>query len=256
MKSGTSTTPGGRTVDFGYEHVPVAEKAARVRGVFDAVAGKYDLMNDLMSGGLHRLWKRFALSQTGLRPGMRALDVAAGTCDLGAGLARQVGAGGLAVLTDVNRAMLLRGRDRLLDEGIFGNVAFAIADAERLPFPDASFDCLTIAFGLRNVTDKPAALASMRRVLRPGGRLLVLEFSKPRGEALRAAYDAWSFNVLPALGRMVADDEASYRYLAESIRMHPDQETLAAMMRNAGLEDVRFHNLAGGIVALHVGCVY
>ncbi|MGQ0429383.1 MAG: class I SAM-dependent methyltransferase [Gammaproteobacteria bacterium] len=256
MKSGTSTTPGGRTVDFGYEQVPVAEKAARVRGVFDAVARKYDLMNDLMSGGLHRLWKRFALSQTGLRPGMRALDVAAGTCDLGAGLARQVGREGLAVLTDVNREMLSRGRDRLLDQGLFGSVCFAIADAERLPFRDASFDCVTIAFGLRNVTDKAVALASMRRVLRPGGRLLVLEFSKPRGEALRAAYDTYSFNVLPALGRMVADDEASYRYLAESIRMHPDQETLAAMMNGAGLEDVRFHNLAGGIVALHVGCVF
>jgi demethylmenaquinone methyltransferase/2-methoxy-6-polyprenyl-1,4-benzoquinol methylase len=254
MKSGTSETPG--TVDFGYQQVPAAEKAARVRGVFDSVAGKYDLMNDLMSGGLHRLWKRFALSQTGLQPGLRALDVAAGTCDLGAGLARQVGSSGLAVLTDINREMLARGRDRLLDEGVFGNVAFVIADAERLPFADASFDCVTIGFGLRNVTDKPAALASMRRVLRPGGRLLVLEFSKPRGEVLRSAYDAWSFNVLPALGRMVANDEASYRYLAESIRMHPDQQALAAMMRDAGLEDVRFHNLAGGIVALHVGCVY
>jgi demethylmenaquinone methyltransferase/2-methoxy-6-polyprenyl-1,4-benzoquinol methylase len=254
MKSGTSETPG--TVDFGYQQVPAAEKAARVRGVFDSVAGKYDLMNDLMSGGLHRLWKRFALSQTGLQPGMRALDVAAGTCDLGAGLARQVGSSGLAVLTDINREMLARGRDRLLDEGVFGNVAFVIADAERLPFADASFDCVTIGFGLRNVTDKPAALASMRRVLRPGGRLLVLEFSKPRGEVLRSAYDAWSFNALPALGRMVANDEASYRYLAESIRMHPDQQALAAMMRDAGLEDVRFHNLAGGIVALHVGCVY
>jgi demethylmenaquinone methyltransferase/2-methoxy-6-polyprenyl-1,4-benzoquinol methylase len=254
MKSGTSETSG--TVDFGYEQVPVAEKAARVRGVFDSVAAKYDLMNDLMSGGLHRLWKRFALSQTGLRPGMRALDVAAGTCDLGAGLARQVGREGLVVVSDINREMLARGRDRLLDQGIAGNVRFVIADAERLPFPDASFDCVTIAFGLRNVTDKPAALASMRRVLRPGGRLLVLEFSKPRGEVLRSAYDAYSFKVLPVLGRMVANDEASYRYLAESIRMHPDQETLAAMMKDAGLENLRFHNLAGGIVALHVGCVY
>jgi demethylmenaquinone methyltransferase/2-methoxy-6-polyprenyl-1,4-benzoquinol methylase len=254
MKSGTSGSTG--TVDFGYEQVPAAKKAARVRGVFDSVAGKYDLMNDLMSAGLHRLWKRFALSQTGLRPGMRALDVAAGTCDLGIGLAQQVGDKGLAVLTDINREMLARGRDRLLDEGVFGNVAFVIADAERLPFADASFDCVTIGFGLRNVTDKPAALASMRRVLRPGGRLLVLEFSRPRREALRSAYDAYSFRVLPALGRMVAGDEASYRYLAESIRMHPDQEALAAMMKDAGLDDVRFHNLAGGIVALHVGCVY
>ncbi len=256
MKSDTSgqTAPG--TVDFGYERVPAAEKAARVRDVFDSVAGKYDLMNDLMSGGLHRLWKRFALSQTGLRPGQRALDVAAGTCDLGAGLARQVGATGLAVLTDINREMLARGRDRLLDQGFCANVAFAIADAERLPFRDASFDCVTIGFGLRNVTDKQASLASMRRVLRPGGRLLVLEFSKPRTDALKSAYDAYAFNVLPALGRLVAEDEASYRYLAESIRMHPDQETLAAMMKDAGLEDCRWHNLAGGIVALHVGCVY
>jgi demethylmenaquinone methyltransferase/2-methoxy-6-polyprenyl-1,4-benzoquinol methylase len=213
-------------------------------------------MNDLMSGGLHRLWKRFALSQTGLRPGMRALDVAAGTCDLGAALARQVGHEGLVVVSDINREMLARGRDRLLDQGFAGNVRFVIADAERLPFPDASFDCVTIAFGLRNVTDKAAALAAMRRVLRPGGRLLVLEFSKPRGKALRSAYDAYSFKVLPVLGRMVAGDEASYRYLAESIRMHPDQETLAAMMKDAGLEDVRVHNLAGGIVALHAGCVY
>ncbi len=245
-----------KTVDFGYQQVPTAEKAARVRGVFDSVAGSYDLMNDLMSGGLHRLWKRFALLQTGLRPGGRALDVASGTGDLGLGLARQVGPGGLAVLTDINAEMLARGRDRLLDAGICGNVAFAIADAERLPFPDASFDCVTIGFGLRNVTDKPAALASMRRVLRPGGRLLVLEFSKPRPAALRPAYDAYSFKVLPQLGRLVAGDEASYRYLAESIRMHPDQETLAAMMKDAGLEDCRWHNLAGGIVALHVGCVY
>jgi demethylmenaquinone methyltransferase/2-methoxy-6-polyprenyl-1,4-benzoquinol methylase len=245
-----------KTVDFGYERVSPEEKTARVRSVFDSVAARYDLMNDLMSGGLHRLWKRFALSQTGLRPGQRALDVASGTGDFGAGLARQVGREGLAVLTDINREMLSRGRDRLIDRGLAVQVAFVIANAECLPFPDRSFDCVTIGFGLRNVTDKAAALASMRRVLRPGGRLLVLEFSKPRGETLRSAYDAYSFRVLPALGRMVASDEASYRYLAESIRMHPDQETLAAMMKDAGLEDVRFHNLAGGIVALHVGCVY
>ncbi len=245
-----------KTVDFGYEKVTPEAKNARVRGVFDSVAGKYDLMNDLMSGGLHRLWKRFALLQTGLRPGGRALDVASGTGDLGAGLARQVGPTGLAVLTDINREMLTRGRDRLLDEGLCGNVAFVIANAECLPFPDRSFDCVTIGFGLRNVTDKPAALASMRRVLRPGGRLLVLEFSKLQVAPLQPAYDAWSFKVLPRLGRLVAEDEASYRYLAESIRMHPDQPTLAAMMKDAGLEDCRWHNLAGGIVALHVGCVY
>ncbi len=256
MKSDTSGRQTPETVDFGFARVAAAEKSARVRGVFDSVAAKYDLMNDLMSGGLHRLWKRFALSQTGLRAGQRALDVAAGTCDLGAGLARQVGRDGVAVLTDINREMLARGRDRLLDAGICGNVAFAIADAERLPFQDASFDCVTIGFGLRNVTDKSAALASMRRVLRPGGRLLVLEFSKPQIAALQPVYDAWSFQVLPRLGSLVAEDEASYRYLAESIRMHPDQPTLATMMKDAGLEDCRWHNLAGGIVALHIGHVY
>ena len=245
-----------KTVDFGYEKVTPEAKNARVRGVFDSVAGKYDLMNDLMSGGLHRLWKRFALLQTGLRPGGRALDVASGTGDLGAGLARQVGPTGLAVLTDINREMLSRGRDRLLDEGLCGNVAFVIANAECLPFPERSFDCVTIGFGLRNVTDKHAALTSMRRVLRPGGRLLVLEFSKLQVAPLQPVYDAWSFKVLPRLGSLVAEDEASYRYLAESIRMHPDQPTLAAMMKDAGFEDCRWHNLAGGVVALHVGCVY
>jgi demethylmenaquinone methyltransferase/2-methoxy-6-polyprenyl-1,4-benzoquinol methylase len=243
-------------VDFGYQRVPAAEKTARVRGVFDSVAGKYDLMNDLMSGGLHRLWKRFALSQTGLRPGGRALDVASGTGDLGVGLARRVGSGGLAVLTDINREMLSRGRDRLLDAGFARNVAFVIANAECLPFPDRSFDCVTIGFGLRNVTDKVKALASMRRVLRPGGRVLVLEFSTPQVAALKPLYDAYSFTVLPRLGGIVAGDEASYRYLAESIRMHPDQAALADMMKAAGLEDCRWHNLAGGIVALHVGHAY
>jgi demethylmenaquinone methyltransferase/2-methoxy-6-polyprenyl-1,4-benzoquinol methylase len=244
-----------KTVDFGYERVSPEEKTARVRGVFDSVAGSYDLMNDLMSGGMHRLWKRFALSQTGLRPGQRALDVAAGTGDLGAGVARQVGREGLAVLTDINGEMLARGRDRMIDNGLGARAEFVIANAECLPFPDSSFDCVTIGFGLRNVTDKPAALASMRRVLRPGGRLLVLEFSKPRPE-IRAAYDAYSFNVLPRIGAIVAGDAASYRYLAESIRMHPDQETLAGMIRQAGFDDCRWHNLAAGIVALHVGVVH
>ena len=245
-----------KTVDFGYERVTPAEKTARVRGVFDSVADNYDLMNDLMSGGLHRLWKRFALAQTGLRPGQRALDVASGTGDLGAGLARQVGRDGLAVLTDINREMLARGRDRLIDRGICAQVEFAIANAESLPFRDRSFDCVTIGFGLRNVTDKAAALASMRRVLRPGGRLLVLEFSKPQIAALQPAYDAYSFNILPRLGSIVAGDAASYRYLAESIRMHPDQATLAEMIRTAGFDECRWHNLAGGIVALHLGFVY
>ena len=245
-----------KTVDFGYERVSPDEKTARVRDVFDSVAGNYDLMNDLMSGGLHRLWKRFALAQTGLRPGQHALDVASGSGDIGAGLARQVGISGLAVLTDINREMLSRGRDRLIDQGLAAQVQFLIANAECLPFADRSFDCVTIAFGLRNVTDKAAALASMRRVLRPAGRLLVLEFSKPTLEILRPAYDAYSFNVLPRLGGIIAGDAASYRYLAESIRMHPDQETLAAMFREAGFDECRWHNLAGGIVALHVGVVH
>ena len=256
MNPDHSSDSAADTVDFGYERVAASEKTARVRGVFDSVAGKYDLMNDLMSAGLHRLWKRFALSQTGLRPGQRALDVASGTGDLAAGLVRQVGATGMAVLTDINWEMLSRGRDRLLDKGIAGNVAFVIANAEQLPFPDRSFDCVTIAFGLRNVTDKAAALRSMRRVLSAGGRLLVLEFSQPRLTGLKPLYDACSFRLLPTLGRLVAGDEASYRYLAESIRMHPDQAALAAMMSKAGFEDCRWHNLAGGIVALHLGCVY
>jgi demethylmenaquinone methyltransferase / 2-methoxy-6-polyprenyl-1,4-benzoquinol methylase len=252
------TTPADKPapkVDFGYEEVPAGEKASRVRAVFDSVADNYDLMNDLMSGGMHRLWKRFTLSQTGLKPGQRALDVAGGTGDLAAGLARQVGATGLVVLSDINWAMLSRGRDRLLDEGITGNVGFVQANAEKLPFADASFDCVTIGFGLRNVTDKPAALASMRRILRPGGQLLVLEFSRPAA-GLKPFYDLYSFKVLPAMGRLVARDAESYRYLAESIRMFPDQPTLAGMMREAGFEDCRWHNLTGGIVAVHRGYAY
>ena len=242
-------------VDFGYEQVPLEEKAERVRGVFNSVADRYDLMNDLMSGGLHRLWKRFTLSQTALRPGQRALDVAGGTGDLAAGLARQVGAAGSVVLSDINREMLERGRDRLLDRGLSGNVDFVQADAECLPFADASFDCVTIGFGLRNVTDKAAALASMRRVLRPGGQLLVLEFSQPVS-SLRPLYDVYSFRVLPTLGRIIAGDADSYRYLAESIRTFPDQPALADMMREAGLDGCRWHNLTGGVVALHRGYAY
>ncbi len=243
------------TTDFGFTRVPWSEKARRVRGVFDSVADKYDLMNDLMSAGIHRLWKRFTLSLTGLRPGQRALDVAGGTGDLAAGLARQVGERGLVVLTDINAEMLSRGRDRLIDEGFVGNVRCVQADAQQLPFADETFDCVTIGFGLRNVTDKAAALRSMRRVLKPGGQLLVLEFSHPV-PALGPLYDAYSFHVLPLLGRFVAGDEASYRYLAESIRMHPDQQTLLAMMQEAGLEDCRYHNLTGGIVAVHRGYRY
>jgi len=245
-----------QTTDFGFTEVRREEKAQRVRAVFDSVASRYDVMNDLMSWGSHRLWKRFALSLTGLRTGGRALDVAGGTGDLAVGLAKQVGRSGLVMLTDINAAMLEAGRDRLINAGLVGNALCAQADAERLPFADESFDCVTIAFGLRNVTDKPRALASMRRVLKSGGQLLVLEFSKPASPALGSAYDAYSFKVLPLLGRVVAGDEDSYRYLAESIRRHPDQETLLAMMRSAGLEDCRYHNLMGGIVAVHRGYRY
>ena len=239
--------------DFGFERVRRADKARRVRGVFDSVAPRYDLMNDLMSAGAHRLWKRFTLALANLRPGQRALDVAGGSGDLAAGLARQVGERGLVVLSDVNAAMLARGRDRLIDAGFVGNVECVQADAERLPFADGTFDCITIGFGLRNVTDQRAALAAMQRALKPGGQLLVLEFSQPRLPGLKPLYDAYSFHVLPWLGQVVAHDAASYRYLAESIRRHPDQETLLEMLRAAGLEGCRYHNLAGGIVAVHRG---
>ncbi len=241
------------SVDFGFENVPPADKAQRVRAVFDSVAGNYDLMNDLMSFGVHRLWKQFALSLTGLKPGGRALDVAGGTGDLAAGLLRQVGKSGQVVLSDINRNMLETGRDRLLDSGFAGNWHCLVADAERLPFADDCFDCVTIGFGLRNVTDKAAALSSMHRVLKAGGQLLVLEFSKPVAPGLKPLYDAYSFNVLPALGRWIAKDAASYRYLAESIRRHPDQETLKRMLEDAGFGAARYHNLTGGIVALHRG---
>jgi len=242
-----------KTADFGYEQVPWEEKARRVRGVFDSVADKYDLMNDLMSAGVHRLWKAFTLSQTGLKPGGRALDVAGGTGDLASGMAKQVGDDGLVILSDINEAMLARGRDRLFDRGVGGNVGCVLANAEKLPFADNQFDCITIGFGLRNVTDKPRALGSMLRVLRPGGQLLVLEFSKPTVAPLKPLYEAYSFRVLPLLGKLIAKDEESYRYLAESIRMHPDQESLLAMIREAGFEQARYHNLTGGIVALHRG---
>lgn len=240
------------SVDFGFERVARSEKAARVRAVFTQVAGKYDLMNDLMSAGLHRLWKRFTLALTGLRPGQRALDVAGGTGDLALGLARQVGRQGLVVLADINEEMLVRGRDRLIDAGLT-QCACVRADAERLPFATHSFDCVTIGFGLRNVTDKAAALASMHRVLKPGGQLLVLEFSRPVAPGLKPLYDLYSFNVLPLLGSIVVGDAASYRYLAESIRMHPDQETLLALLRETGFAEARYHNLSGGIVAVHRG---
>ena len=239
--------------DFGYEQVPRRAKKARVRGVFDSVASRYDLMNDVMSGGLHRLWKRFTLAQTGLLHGQRALDVAAGSGDLALGLARRVGRGGRVIVTDINAAMLSEGRNRLLNAGVAGNVDYVLADAEALPFADASFNCVTIGFGLRNVTDKDAALASMFRVLKPGGRLLVLEFSQAHLGALAPLYDLYSFQVLPRLGELLVGDAASYRYLAESIRKHPDQETLKAMMERQGFERCEYFNLTAGIVALHVG---
>lgn len=248
--------PPAGSVDFGYQEVARADKAARVRAVFDSVAGRYDVMNDLLSLGAHRLWKRFALSQTGLRPGGAALDVAGGTGDLAGALAEQVGPAGSVYLTDVNAAMLTRGRDRLLDRGLAACVRVVQADAEQLPFRPASFDCVTIAFGLRNVTDRAAALRAMTAVLKPGGQLLVLEFSRPVHASLARLYDAYSFAVLPALGRLVARDEASYRYLAESIRRFPPQDELLEMLRAAGLDGCRYHNLSGGIVALHRGWRY
>jgi len=239
--------------DFGYETVAEEDKAQRVAGVFSSVAANYDVMNDLMSMGLHRLWKRFALQIAAVRAGERVLDVAGGTADLALDHARRIGAperGGQIWLTDINRAMLEIGRDRLLDHGF--NVPTAQCDAEKLPFPDDYFDCVTVAFGLRNMTHKELALAEMRRVIRPGGRLLVLEFSSV-WQPLRPAYDAYSFKLLPWLGKKVAGDTDSYRYLAESIRVHPDQETLKSMMERAGLSRVEYFNLTAGVVALHRG---
>lgn len=235
---------------FGFETVAEHEKAARVRGVFSSVAGKYDLMNDLMSAGLHRLWKAFTLQVAGARSGERVLDIAGGTGDLASAFRKTVGPTGEVWLTDINSAMLTRGRDRLLDEGRLGPVAQC--DAEKLPFPDNRFDIVTVAFGLRNMTHKDRALAEMRRVLRPGGRLLVLEFSKV-WEPLSPAYDFYSFKVLPWLGQKVVNDPDSYRYLAESIRMHPDQETLKGMMEQSGLARVDYFNLTAGVAALHRG---
>lgn len=241
---------------FGYERVATGEKAQRVRTVFDSVAPNYDLMNDLMSLGTHRLWKRFALAKTGLRPGQRALDVAGGTGDLVAGLVRQVGPEGRVFFTDINAEMLARGRDRLMDRGLIGTLSLVQADAENLPFCAESFHCITIAFGLRNMTNKARAMASMAELIKPGGRILILEFSQPTLKFLRPLYDAYSFNVLPVLGRLVARSSASYRYLAESIRMHPDQDAMLSILKNSGLEGGHYYNLSGGIVALHVAYKY
>lgn len=240
------------TTHFGYETVPTKQKARRVKAVFDSVAPRYDIMNDLMSAGLHRLWKRFTVDQAAVRRGQSVLDLAGGTGDLARVFSGKVGSSGHVVLADINLAMLGEGRARLVDAGVAGNLSIAQVDAQNLPFADGTFDCITIAFGLRNVTDKDAALRSMYRVLKPGGKLLVLEFSKP-ADAIRPAYDLYSFKVLPFLGKLVASDSESYQYLAESIRMHPDQDTLIDMMQEAGFEQCRYHNLSAGIVALHVG---
>ncbi len=241
------------TTHFGYQNVPESQKASKVAEVFHSVAAKYDLMNDLMSAGVHRLWKRFTIELSGVRSGNRVLDIAGGTGDLTKQFSRLVGPTGEVVLADINASMLQVGRDRLLDLGVTGNVKFVQADAEKLPFPDNHFDVVTIAFGLRNVTHKEDALRSMLRVLKPGGRVLVLEFSKPSNGLLAKAYDAYSFSLLPMMGKLITNDSESYRYLAESIRMHPDQETLKGMLTDAGFERVTYHNMTGGIVALHRG---
>ena len=246
-------SPADDSTHFGYRTVPRSEKASLVRGVFDSVAGRYDVMNDLMSFGLHRLMKRITLDEAAVRPGHRVLDLAGGTGDLALGFSKRVGRDGLVVLSDINAAMLGEGRTRLLDAGAIGNVDYALADAEALPFADASFDCITMAFGLRNVTDKSKALESMLRVLKPGGRLLVLEFSTPVLPLLERAYHAWSSTTWPLMGKLIVDDADSYRYLVESIRMHPDQDTLEAMMQAAGFERTSYRNFTGGIAALHKG---
>jgi len=240
------------TTHFGFKNVPIDEKVGHVRDVFDSVATRYDIMNDLMSAGLHRLWKRHTIDEAAARPGHTILDLAGGTGDLALKFARQVGPQGHVVLADINAAMLEQGRRRLVDAGVAGNLTIAQVNAEDLPFDDSSFDRITMAFGLRNVTDKDAALRSMLRVLKPGGKALILEFSQP-AKSVKPAYDLYSFKILPLIGKIVAKDEDSYQYLAESIRMHPNQETLLDMMKDAGFERCRYQNLAAGVVALHVG---
>ena len=238
---------------FGYKTVEKEQKEDLVAGVFHSVAAKYDVMNDLMSAGIHRIWKRFTIELSGARAGHTILDIAGGTGDLAAKFSKLVGTEGTVVLADINESMLRVGRDKLTDKGITANVEYTQANAESLPFPDNTFDCITIAFGLRNVTNKDAALRSMLRVLKPGGKLLVLEFSKPGNEVLSRAYDTYSFKLLPLIGKLVTNDEDSYRYLAESIRMHPDQSTLKEMMEDAGFARCEYHNMTGGIVAVHKG---
>jgi len=242
-----------KTTHFGFEKVNIEEKAERVRGVFDSVAGKYDIMNDLMSMGVHRLWKRFAIELASVRQGHKVLDLASGTGDLAARFSGLVGSNGQVIMSDINAAMLAQGRSRMIDEGHVGNVSYAQINAQMLPFEDNFFDCISIGFGLRNVTDKLQALSSMYKALKPGGRLLILEFSHPTNAPLQKIYDIYSFKLLPMIGKVVANDEDSYRYLAESIRMHPDQEKLKEMMQQAGFENCDYHNLTGGIVAVHRG---
>lgn len=240
-------------IDFGYTQVPKQDKVKRVAEVFHSVADKYDIMNDLMSFGIHRIWKKITIEYSSVRKGQKVLDLAGGTGDLTAKFSQIVGDDGLVVLADINESMLKVGRDKLRDKGLFKNIEYVQANAEELPFADNFFDCITISFGLRNVTDKQKALESMWRVLKPGGRLLILEFSKPQYQILNKAYDLYSFTMLPLMGKIVANDSDSYRYLAESIRMHPDQKTLKKMMEDAGFVDVKYHNMTGGIVALHTG---
>ena len=242
-----------KTTHFGFREVQVKEKTGLVREVFDSVAGKYDLMNDMMSLGVHRAWKRDFVANSGVRLGHQVLDLAGGTGDIAALLSKRVGKKGHVVLSDINEAMLEAGRQKLEDRGISGNVSYSLANAESLPFGNGEFDAVTIAFGLRNVTDKDAALGEMYRVLRPGGKVLILEFSEVQPELLKKVYDGYSFSILPVLGKLLAGDEDSYRYLAESIRQHPPQEELAEMMREAGFSNVRYRNLTGGIVAIHSG---
>lgn len=242
-----------KTTHFGYEEVPLQDKVRRVAGVFDSVASRYDVMNDVMSFGIHRLWKRLTIAMSGVRAGQCVLDLAAGTGDLTMRFAELVGDEGMVVASDINAAMLSRGRGRLIDKGFIRNVIYVRADAETLPFPDNSFDCATMAFGLRNVTNKDAALAALYRALKPGGRLLVLEFSTPTLAAIKPLYDTYSFKILPLMGKLIAGDDESYRYLAESIRMHPDQDTLKSMIERAGFERCDYLNLSCGIVALHRG---
>ena len=253
MERSDSKPEKGKTTHFGYQDVAVEDKTRLVHDVFESVAGKYDLMNDLMSLGVHRLWKRHFIAISGIQPGQRVLDLAGGTGDIAALMSKQVGTHGSVVLSDINDAMLSVGRQRMEDRGLVGNIEYSLANAEQLPFTDGEFDAVTIAFGLRNVTDQPAALKEMFRVLKPGGRAMILEFSKVEFEGLKKMYDIYSFGILPRLGKIIADDEDSYRYLAESIRKHPGQDKLAGMMEDAGFSNVTYRNMTGGVVAIHSG---